>query len=235
MVAAEDDFELSRAADQGDIERVKSLLESGADVNSWSNLGSHSNTPLMYAVYMGHYEVAKILIEAGADVNAAHSTDHTVLYHALESPELQAEVIQLLVDAGVNIDYTPLFWVIQYQCDNIEAPEIMTILIDAGADVNEQDQNGVTVLIAAACRGSNQLVDILLRLGAEVNATMEASGRTALACAVMNEQIETVRLLIEAGADLEIADKQGNTPLMTAKSTGSEEIIELLKEAGAVK
>ena len=224
--------QLPWAARTGDVEKVKELIASGADVDS---LVTGEHTPLMFAVYYGHYEVAKILIDAGADVNAAHSIDHTVLYHALESNQLSTEVIQLLVDEGVNMNPSPLFWAIRYAGAKSETPEIMTMLIEAGADVNAQSETGITALIAAALRGSNQLVDILLRSGAEINATQESTGRTVLACAVEWEHTETVRLLIEAGADLEIADKQGNTPLMTAKSKGSEEIIELLIEAGAVK
>ena len=106
VAAADLNKELSLAAQKGDVEKVKALIVSGADVNSRSWDGEH--TPLMFAVYYSYYEIAKILIEAGADVNAAHSIDHTVLYHALESSRLHAEVIQLLLDAGVNMNYTPL-------------------------------------------------------------------------------------------------------------------------------
>jgi ankyrin repeat protein len=183
----------------------------------------------MYAVYRGHYEVSKILIDAGSDVNAAHSTTHTVLYHALESPQLSAEIIQLLVDAGVNMDHTPLTRSIIYRA----GPEIVAMLIEAGADVNERSEFGYPVLVFAVKLGRNQLVDILLSAGAEINTTEVAMGRTALAWAVATNNIETVRKLIEAGADLEMTDELGNTPLMTAKSIGSEEIVKLLIKAGA--
>ncbi len=238
IAAADEDLELCRAAYYGEFERVKTLLESGADVNAWRSLGSGDHTPLMYAVYMGHFEVSKIFIEAGADVNAAHSTDHTVLYHALESYQLRANIIQLLIDAGVNMDHTPLTWAIKFSRrtagEKSEVPEIIGILIDAGADVNERDKTGLTVLMATAYRGNNQPLDILLRSGAEINATTK-SGQTALTLAVLKRHTETVRFLIEAGADLEIIDESGNTPLMIAENKGFKEIVKLLKEAGAVK
>ena len=228
MAATEINKELAWAAQQDDVEKVKALIVSGADVNSRSD-GSH--TPLMLAVYYGHYEVAKILIEAGADVNAAHSPDHTVLFHALETPRLRAEGIQLLLDAGVNLNHTPLTWAIRYRV----VTEIVAMLIEAGADVNERSKSGATVLILAVNSSRNQLVDILLRSGAEINAAEEFSGSTALARAVEIKDMETVKQLIEAGADLEMTDKSGNTPLMIAKSERSEEIVKLLTDAGATR
>ena len=197
-------LELGRAAYRGEVERVESLLESGADVKSWSNLGSHSHTPLMYAVYMGHYEVSKILIEAGADVNAAHSPDHTVLYHALESHRLRADIIQLLMEAGVSMKPNPLFWAIHAlntAGEQSEVPKIVAMLVDGGADVDARDESGLTPLITAACMGYGEFIDILLRAGAEINATVERSGITALGCAVNGKHVEAVRLLVEAGAE----------------------------------
>jgi ankyrin repeat protein len=232
IAAADDELELCKAAYYGELERVKTLLESGADVNAWRSLGSHDHTPLMYAVYMGHFELAKILIEAGADINAAHSTDHTVLYHALESPQLRTEVIQLLVDAGVNMDHTPLIWAIKNNSSKV--PEIMPMLIEAGADVNARDKFSTTALILVVKYRKKQLVDTLLCSGAEINAA-DGSGSTALAWAVTKKDIKMVKQLIDVGADLEMADNWGNTPLMIAKSNGSEEIVKLLKDAGAKK
>ncbi len=227
-VPADDlDNELSLAVRRGDVEKVKALIVAGADINSCQD----EHTPLMLAVYGGDFEIAKFLIEAGADVNAAHSITHNVLYHALESSRLHAEIIQLLLDAGVKMNYTPLIWAMKTRSSDV--PVIMAMLIKAGANVNERNEFGSTVLIIAASRGRNQLVDILLRSGAEINATVEGSVLTALACAVERGHTETVRLLIDAGADFETKDKSGNTPLMIAKSKGYQEIVKLLADAGA--
>jgi len=93
-------LELGRAAYRGEVERVESLLESGADVNSWSNLGSHSHTPLMYAVYMGHYEVSKILIEAGADLETPDKAGNAPLMTARRKGS--EEIVELLTGAGAT-------------------------------------------------------------------------------------------------------------------------------------
>jgi ankyrin repeat protein len=156
-----------------------------------------------------------------------------VLYHALESPQLRPEVIQLLLVAGTRIDYTPLIWAIKNI--NSEVPEVVAMLIKAGANVNERDEVGTTALIVAVNFRRNQIVDLLLRSRAEINAVGKLMGRTALAWAVANQDTETVKQLIKAGSDLEMIDKQGNTPLMIAKNNGFEEIANLLKDAGATQ
>jgi cytohesin len=196
------------------------------------------NIELGSAAENGDVNKINELLAAGVDVNAAHPQNATVLYHALESPVLRAEIIRLLVDSGVNMSSTPLYWAAAAMItasDKNEVTKAMSILIEAGADVNEREpKKGPTVLMVAAGRGSDPLVDLLLRSGAKINATTK-SGRTALAIAVAGRHTETVKLLIEAGANLKKADKQGNTHLMIAQSKGSEEIVKLLKEAGAEK
>ena len=129
------------------------------------------------------------------------------------------------------MDYTPLTWAIRYRV----APEIVAMLIEAGADVNERDENGTPALNTAVRFRRNQLIDFLLRSGAEINAADKSSGRTALKLAVEIKDIETVKQLIEAGANLEMTDTWGNTPLMTARNKGLEEIVKLLTDAGATQ
>jgi ankyrin repeat protein len=130
------------AVKQGDVEKVRVLIESGTGVNF--RIDEH--TLLMWAVYEAFYEVAQILIEAGADVTAAHSTTHTVLYHTIESRQLGSEVIQLFLDSGVRIDYTPLHWDIRLKV----TPEIVSMLIEAGANVKELNEFDSPVLVTAA-------------------------------------------------------------------------------------
>ena len=141
------------------------------------------------------------------------------------------------------MDPSPLFLAIQVLRElgmagkNDEGRKIMSMLIEAGADVNAREQNSdMTPLVYAACRkGGNQFIDILLQSGAEINAKVGASGITALVCAVEMQDAETVKMLIAAGADLEMADNSGKTPLMRAKSKQAEEIVQLLSDAGATR
>ena len=249
LAAAELNNELGKAARDGDAENVKALLASGAEVDSRTFDGQH--TPLMLAAYRGRYEVMKLLIAAGADVNATevnstHSTS-TVLCHALDlwsgKLRVESESIRLLLDSGADMNPSPLFWAIlqlrelEIAGKKDEGRKIMSMLLEAGADVNARDpKSDMTPLVYAACtRGGNQFIDLLLRSGAEINAKVGPSGITALVCAVEMKDAETVKLLIEAGADLDMADNSGKTPLMRAQSKQAEEIMKLLTDAGATR
>jgi ankyrin repeat protein len=108
-------------------------------------------------------------------------------------------------------------------------------LIEAGADVNAQDNRGYTALIRASGWRYTEIVKLLIEAGADVNAKAEWNGRTALihASASGDEYIETVKLLIEAGADVNAQDKYGYTALMAASQEGYEKVTKLLIEEGA--
>ncbi|MEM2677506.1 MAG: ankyrin repeat domain-containing protein, partial [Thermofilaceae archaeon] len=71
--------ELHKAAEEGDLQRVKKLVENGANVNAKDEYGS---TPLYLAVLNGHLELARFLVEKGANVNAKDIVGWTPLHIA---------------------------------------------------------------------------------------------------------------------------------------------------------
>jgi len=73
--------DLRRAAESGNIDEVRTLLDAGAELNATDDEGF---TALMYASWIGHSEVAKLLIEAGVDVNAQAKEGGTALMIASE-------------------------------------------------------------------------------------------------------------------------------------------------------
>lgn len=78
----------------GNVERVRELIEEGANVNE---IGPRSSTPLMFAAGAGHIEIVKILVENGADVEAKEEGGWTALCHAKEDQE--TEIIEYLKGA----------------------------------------------------------------------------------------------------------------------------------------
>lgn len=96
-------FEMNKlhsAAQDGDLDRVKELLEQGCDINAFDE--DLDWTPLHYAVKEGHIDVAAYLIERGADVNAHNSDRAGETPLALVAQECTYEIAKLLVDAGAD-------------------------------------------------------------------------------------------------------------------------------------
>jgi ankyrin repeat protein len=110
---------------------------------------------------------------------------------------------------------------------------VRTLLADDPGFVHATDENGATALHHAAARGYVEVVDVLLRAGAAVDAR-EQDDETPLHYAAWRRRVEVGRLLVAGGADLEARNRWGRTPLLiAARETGHVETARLLIDAGA--
>ena len=111
------------------------------------------------------------------------------------------------------------------------SPEALRMLIDAGADVNAKNSFDATALMWAA--GDPVKARILIEHGANVN-SVSKQGRTPLIIAAAHHGAgETVRLLLEKGADARAKDGMGTTALLQACFAGDIEVVRMLLEKGA--
>ena len=204
---------------------IDMLVKSGANVN---NRGVGGETPLTYAILSNKAGIARLLKEYGANVEKCTLRQVSVMEKKNE---------ELLVAAR------------QGDWSGIEK------LVELGADVNTQCEEGKTPLILASSFGYETCVGLLICLGADVNKSddngkcsgqhspqlienmeidcCEVKGKMPLMYAVYGRNVECVKLLIEAEADVNATEKKGTTTLMFAAMVGSVECLKVLLNAGA--
>lgn len=113
----------------------------------------------------------------------------------------------------------------------IGKPEVIKLLLDKGVDIDSFNNSGNTPLIVAANRGEIKTIEVLLKHGANINKRKDGDS-TALSRGV--HHINVVKLLLDGGADPNIADEFGKTPLWYASAyKGNIDIVNLLLENGA--
>jgi ankyrin repeat protein len=137
----------------------------------------------------------------------------------------------LLTDIGINFKQTGIkgvkgFTPLHFACQNGHE-EIVKILIDKGADVNQATEKGFTPFYIACQNGHEEIVKLLIDMGADVSQTTK-DGCTPLYMACQNGHEEIVKLLIDMGADVSQTTKDGCNPLHVASAEGHEEVVKLL-------
>ncbi|MYI44949.1 MAG: hypothetical protein F4123_00895 [Gemmatimonadetes bacterium] len=196
------------------------LLAAGADIHARDSDG---NSPLLQAAFGGFRNpaVLETLVEAGADVNDQNERGGTVLLAALgawgpphEEPPADrvTEVVRRLLDLGADAGTPTVLCQAAELGDN---PELISILVAAGADVNTGDRFCRSPLHRAALSGGPGTIAALAAAGAAVNA-QDNSGATPLHVAVEWKEYSNVDALLEAGADVHVRTEDGDTPLHLA-------------------
>lgn len=141
------------------------------------------------------------------------------------------ELAMLLIERGANIEevndegYTPLM-----EAAREGHEEMVALLLSQGADINAQTEETLeTALTLACCGGFLEVVDFLVKAGADIS----AGANTPLMEASQEGHIELVRYLIATGADVNSATSSGDTALMYACDNGHTDVAEVLVSAGA--
>jgi len=111
--------------------------------------------------------------------------------------------------------------------------EIFNEFLEAGMEVNVRDDLG-TPMLNIACRNDNfEFVEMLLDLGADLNASSEDRGYTAVMDAIWRGNEKITKYLISKGADLNTINKEGQTNLILAVGADRLNLVQLLAENGA--
>ena len=208
------DCPLCKAAKDGDLERVRFLLDSGENPNAVSQSvnanpettgGIVGDSALRFAVFAERADIVKALLDGGADVNKANKDGATPLMASTNHSS--AEIAMILLDAGANPNAVNNNGVTALMFSAfLGNSEVAQILLDGGANPNVAKEKGWTALMASADGGHSEITKMLLAAGASPNAVQE-HGWTSLNLAAAQGQAAVAKVLLECGAS---PDKRNN-------------------------
>ena len=192
-------------AKKGNLQRVKDLIKTGADV---------SYRDILYSV--DDIETLTYLVENGAQLDVTDTLGNTLLDRAIS--ESNKQKVQWLIEHGAKITVENEYGLL-HEAVWINSKEIFLYLIDKGADVKKY----VDKLLWVAINGDNtEIIQYLVENGANVNAK-DNKGKTLLMYAIFNRaNIKIVECLVENGANVNAKDNNGNTPLKYAVEKSKE-------------
>ena len=224
------------SAVNGNTDILRCFIENKADVDA--RTGNCHCTLLIVASKYGHTNAVNVLLQYGANVALTDKSGRTALHFAAGSSDNSCEILRCLIENGADIDkgrndnQTPLM--IAAQKGHVS---VATFLIEHGANVDLQDENGNTAL-HHTLYGSDVSCEILSCLtgsGADVNGVNKVK-HTPLMIAAKRGHLNALTLLIKHGAhDVDLQDSDGYTALHYAvySSDISCEILSCLIGIGA--
>ena len=232
------EFELNHLIEVGLNERVATLLESDpqlANQEDSDNLDasySHmTGRPLHVAIACGNDEVVNELLARGADPEEVDVRGRTPLHHAIENNRT-SDMVPRLLDRGVNVDI--------WAAAGLGAADRVSALLADDSDLADAPQkDGVTPIYWAARKGDPATVRALLDRGVELNRMVNrwCFILTPLHAALLFDNEQAVRLMLEAGADPNLRrekdDWEGQTVLGMAARFAAPSTVELLLDFGA--
>ncbi len=194
---------LHAAVEQHDLGELQALLATPAGLRLLEARDAQGRTALLLATALGHTALASRLMEAGADVNAQDD---------------QRDSPYLLAGAEGNLP-------------------ILRLALAHGADLRSTNRFGGTALIPAAERGHAEAVRLLIAAGVDVNHVNRLGWTALLEAIILSDggpaHQAIAAQLVAAGADVNLPDHDGVSPLAHAEQRGQQAMAALLRAAGA--
>ena len=233
-------------AGNNDAKSAAALIAAGANVNYEV---PRASGPLLIAVTAKSFDVAKLLVESGADVHAKDPTGTTPLHTAAELGNIA--LVKQLIAKGADVNaatnprqgdrkgilqrpptgqQTPLMIAAR-----VNRPDIMKVLVEAGANPKLHATDGSTLLMAAASGGHIESVRYSFELDPDIKAMTDRK-ETVMHAAMIGtrryateaEVTEMVKFLADHGAELDTYDIDNRTPIALAKIIPLDTTIDML-------
>lgn len=232
-----------------DIESVHALLKQHVDVNAAEPDGT---TALHWAAHFGDVDLVDELLKAGANPTALNRYGATPLSEAVRIGS--APLIEKLLQAGAdpNTLVTAQAETVLMKAARDGNTDAVKVLLEHGAEVNAKENfRGQTAVMWAAAEGHADIVKLLAAHGADLNmrsydrdttlpkmeagtpaAPIARGGLTALLFAARQGQIETAKALLDAKADINAVDSDGNNALVLAILNSHYDLAQVLIDRG---
>jgi ankyrin repeat protein len=234
------------AARQSCLECAEILVQRGADLNAVDPSGISA---VLMAIINGHYDVAGFLLDKGTNPNLADDTGRTALFSAVDfhtmpqsnrpAPDetheqlTSLDIVKKLLDNGANVNA------------QLKKQQPYRVKLDRGDDT--MLTTGTTPLLRAAKAGDVEVIQLLLAKDADpklanrngINPVMAAAGLgtkeedTSGRRKTEPEAIESIKLVLDAGVDINAVDTRGQTALHGAAEKGNDQVVKFLAERGA--
>ena len=217
-------FAFLKSIAMGYLDLTNLFLEYGTDLNYGDGLCK----PLEIACRYGHYEIVLSLIKHGTSINQRNISDESFLIDACRGGDVR--IVSLLLDKGLSANDGRLLITACYEDD--EDNQIVDILLEAGADVNNSSEY-FSPLSTAIKHASIKTINKLLERGADIhykncndeNILMSLCGNCSC-----RDRYEMVDILIEKGVNIDARDCENRTAIIYAIKECSTNIVrELLK------
>jgi ankyrin repeat protein len=234
------------AARQGCLAGAEVLVKAGAQINATNPNGF---SPILLAIINSHYDVAAYLLRQGADSNIVDEVGRTPLYasvdmHTLPDSNLpwpselnneigSLDLIKDLLEHGADVNV------------QLKKQQPYRSKVDRGADT--MLNTGTTPLLRAAKAGDTEAMKVLLAKGADPKIVTKFGITPLMAAAGLGSKeedttgrkkteeqaIASIKLCLDAGADVNAADNQGETALHGAAQKGYDHVVQFLADHGA--
>src|SRR3954469_9587089 len=199
-----------------DFETARRLIRAGADASKPNRYGV---TPMSLASANGNAQMIALLLEAGADANVVDAQGETALMMATKVGNVDA--VKTLLDHGAAVDtrdpafqQTALMMAVRE-----DHPDVVKLLVDRGANVNTQTRTGATPpwILPNSVPGFGHGIGIVRGgLPDRGSRFLIPGAMTPLLYAARDGRLESAKILIASGAELERTDANGITPLLMA-------------------
>jgi ankyrin repeat protein len=240
---------LRRAIDEGNLDEVRFLVSLGAD----ATLAIHNEAHSMFRMIKGcehqdsdgcvHEEIALILLEHGFNLSSQDQHRNTMFHLAVQGSRIRLLRAMLsrttspdVLDITNNDVWTALHYATYETRKRKDSTHqkltMVSMLLEAGADINARDDEDYTALDLAARDGNEALVKLLLDAGANID-TPRNRDPSMLTLAAYSGKEAVVQMLMDAGADVNMQDEDGDSALIAAAEGGHAEIVRILLDAGA--